>query len=500
MRKPKQKILIADPSEFNRSVLADALGKEYDILFARDGAEAVKYIRSYGVDLSLVLLDIAMPKLGGLDVLAMMDGYKWIKDIPVIVVTEDTEPKHVAKAFELGAIDYILRPYDPKVVACRAKNAIAVYERQKKLLELVEEQVYKQEKEQSLMINILSSVVEFRNGESGMHVPHIYAMTEILLQNLLKISDKYKLTPQEISLIATASAMHDVGKIAVDEKILNKPAKLTPAEFETVKKHTVYGAEMLEKVPFNRDAPLLAKAKEICRWHHERYDGKGYPDGLKGDAIPIAAQVVGLADVYDALTSDRPYKKAVRHDDAVAMIINGECGAFNPVLIKALKWAAGNIQDELRVSSLSGGGYRDVARISRELIARGETSVAARAVELLDREREKLHLIARVSGGIVFDISKEPKVLSFCDADAARLGVDTTVSCGDEKSAGGLGLETVNALFALAESATRDKPEAEAEYGITADGVTRRGKVTVLAHFTYDGVYDGATGIIRFGE
>ncbi len=501
MGKPKKKLLIADGTEFNRSVLADAVGKEYDILFARDGAETVKYIRSYGTDLSLVLMNAVMPKISGTEVLEMMNGYKWIRDIPVIVVSFDARSEIAERAFGLGAIDFVTIPFEPKVIACRAKNAIAVYERQKKLLGLIEEQVYKQEKEQSLTINVLGSVVEFRNGESGMHVPHIYAMTEILLQNLLKISDKYKLTPQEISLIATASAMHDVGKISVDEKILNKPGKLTAGEFELVKKHTVYGSDMLEKIPFNRNAPLLGRAKEICRWHHERYDGKGYPDGLRGDAIPIAAQVVGLADAYDALTSDRPYKKAYSHDAAVEMIVNGECGAFNPVLIKALKWAASNIQNELRMSSLSGAGYRDVARITRELVSRGETSVSGRAVELMGRERAKFEFLAESCKDIVFEINAEPRFLSFKDGDAARLGVSPAVTADDAKGALNAAYNGVYGLFGLPDAATAERPEICKDLKLIIDGVEKVCRVRLLAHYAgANCVFDGAVGIIETGD
>ena len=194
------------------------------------------------------------------------------------------------------------------------------------------------------MVSILSQIVEFRNGESGLHVIHINLLTSLILERLQEKTDRYDISRQEQELIATASTLHDIGKIAIDEKILNKPGKLTREEFEIMKTHTVIGANMLETVEQYQNEPLIERAHEICRWHHERYDGRGYPDGLKGDEIPISAQVVALADVYDALVSKRVYKPAYSHEKAIEMILNGECGAFNPLLLECLT----DIKDQLR--------------------------------------------------------------------------------------------------------------------------------------------------------
>ena len=488
MNERKQKILIVDDSEMNRSILADMLGEEFDIIEACDGAEAIKYIRSYGVDISLVLLDIVMPKMDGLEVLAMMNSYKWIQDIPVIMISAESASSYIGRAYELGATDYIQRPFDATVVYRRVMNAIMLYAKQKKLIGLVEDQIYKKEKEQSLLINILSHIVEFRNGESGLHVLHIYTMTEIILQTLLKRTDKYKLTPEQISLIATASALHDIGKIAIDDKILNKPGKFTPEEFEIMKKHAEYGADMLDKIPFYKNEPLLKVAKEICRWHHERYDGKGYPDGLKGDQIPISAQVVALADVYDALTSERVYKKAYSHDEAIRMILGGECGVFNPELMNVLEFAAAKIQNELRVNSLSGNSSKDINRITREIISHSELTASTRTLDLLEREREKYKFIASVAKEVVFEIYRDPLMISFLDEGSSLLGVDTSISnpLHDRKLADCFGKANLEKLFSLLESATQEEPIVSFECDVKFNGHQRRCRVTVMTQYYFN--------------
>lgn len=198
-----------------------------------------------------------------------------------------------------------------------------------------------------MMIGILSHIVEFRNGESGSHVLHINKITGMLLERLIQKTDKYDISWHDRYLITTASALHDIGKIGVDEKILNKPGRLTADEFEIMKMHTMIGASMLHSLTMYQDEELVRVATEICRWHHERYDGRGYPDGLKGDEIPISAQVVSVADVYDALASERVYKKAFPHEKAIEMIMNGECGTFNPLLLECLNDIQGRIKDEM---------------------------------------------------------------------------------------------------------------------------------------------------------
>lgn len=346
-------LLVVDDSEMNREILKEILGKEYRILEACDGEEALKMLEQYGTEISLVLLDIIMPKMDGFEVLAYMNRDKWIEDIPVIMISSEGSESYIRRAYELGASDYISRPFDAKVVYQRVINMIKLYAKQRRLIHLVTDQIYEKEKNNRMMTGILSQIVEFRNGESGLHVLHINILTQLLLEKLMRKSENYDLSWSQQHMIATASALHDIGKIGIDEKILNKPGKLTKEEFEAMKQHTIIGARMLDRLEMYHDEEMMKYAYEICRWHHERYDGKGYPDGLKGEEIPISAQVVSLADVYDALVSDRVYKKAYSHEKAMEMILNGECGMFNPLLLECLVEIQDKVHKELGIKGVN---------------------------------------------------------------------------------------------------------------------------------------------------
>lgn len=345
----KPEVLIVDDSEMNRELLAEMLGSEYKITEAENGEECMAALKQRGTGISLILLDIVMPVADGFDVLDYMTSTHRIEDIPVIMISSENSEETVRKAYEFGVTDYISRPFDTRVVCQRVANTIKLYSKQKNLTKLVTEQVNEKEKNNRMMIRILSQIVEFRNGESGSHVLHIEKLTEMLMKQLLRKTDRYQIDPQMQELIPTASALHDIGKIGIDEKILNKPGKLTPEEFEIMKKHSVIGESILTSTAANMNEPLIKVASQICRWHHERYDGKGYPDGLKGDEIPISAQIVSLADVYDALTSERVYKKAFSHEKTMEMIQAGQCGVFNPILIECLV----DIQEDVKRELLS---------------------------------------------------------------------------------------------------------------------------------------------------
>ena len=347
------RLLVVDDSEMNREILKEILGKEYRILEACDGEEALKMLEQHGTEISLVLLDIIMPKMDGFEVLAYMNRDKWIEDIPVIMISSEESESYIRRAYELGASDYISRPFDTKVVYQRVINMIKLYAKQRRLIHLVTNQIYEKEKNNRMMTGILSQIVEFRNGESGLHVLHINILTQLLLEKLMRKSENYNLSWSQQHMIATASALHDIGKIGIDEKILNKPGKLTKEEFEAMKQHTIIGARMLDSLEMYHDEEMMKYAYEICRWHHERYDGKGYPDGLKGEEIPISAQVVSLADVYDALVSDRVYKKAYSHEKAIEMILNGECGMFNPLLLECLVEIQDKVRKELGIKGVN---------------------------------------------------------------------------------------------------------------------------------------------------
>lgn len=348
--KERQQILIVDDSQINCEILAEILKDEYRILEAANGEECINLLKQYGTGIALLLLDINMPVMDGFEVLALMNRKHWIEDIPVIIISSENSASYVRRAYEMGASDYISRPFDVQVVHQRVSNAIKLYAKQRRLISLVTDQIREKEKNNQMMISILSQIVEFRNSESGSHVLHINIITGMLLERLMQKTDQYRLQWSDQFLITTASALHDIGKIGIDEKILNKPGKLTKEEFEIMKTHTLIGASMLKSIEMYQNEKLLQVVYQICRWHHERYDGKGYPDGLKGEEIPISAQVVAIADVYDALVGKRVYKKAFSHETAIHMILNGECGAFNPLLLECLT----DIQNRLKEETKSG--------------------------------------------------------------------------------------------------------------------------------------------------
>lgn len=332
--KVKQQILIVDDSEMNREILTEMLQDDFRILEAENGEEALKMLKQYGTGISLMLLDIVMPVMNGFEVLAAMAREHWMDDIPVIMISSEGSEDYIRRAYEMGIADYIRRPFDAKIVYQRVFNTIKLYAKQRRLISLVADQIYEKEKNNRMMVGILSQIVEFRNGESGPHVLHIQTLTRLLLERLVQKTGQYGLSWSEQYMISMASALHDIGKIGIDEKILNKPGKLTKEEFDIMKTHTLIGATMLENLKMYQGEILLEVAYQICRWHHERYDGSGYPDGLVGDEIPISAQIVSLADVYDALISERSYKKGYTHERAIEMILSGECGIFNPILIE----------------------------------------------------------------------------------------------------------------------------------------------------------------------
>ncbi len=341
----KSQILLVDDSAMNRMILKEILGDDYSILEAENGQECLEKMQAEAGNIALVLLDINMPVMDGFEVLKAMNANHTIEDIPVIMISSDDSDDAIRRSYELGASDYVNRPFDARIVYRRVTNTIKLYAKQRRLVQMVSDQIRARENNTDMLVGVLSHIVEFRNGESGAHVRHIRIITELLLHRLLEISSQYPITAEQQDNIPLASALHDIGKIGIDEKILNKPGKLTPEEFEVVKTHSMLGAEMLHQLENFNEQPLLQTAYEITRWHHERWDGRGYPDGLKGDEIPISAQLVALADVYDALTSERCYKKAFSHEKAVQMILNGECGAFNPLLLQCLT----DMQTDLKV-------------------------------------------------------------------------------------------------------------------------------------------------------
>ncbi len=344
----KSQILLVDDSAMNRMMLTEILGDSYHVLEAENGRECMEKLQAEAGNIALVLLDINMPVMDGFEVLKAMNANHTIEDTPVIMISSEDSDAAIRRSYELGASDYVNRPFDARIVYRRVTNTIKLYAKQRRLVQMVSDQIRARENNTDMLVGVLSHIVEFRNGESGAHVRHIRIITELLLRRLLEFSSRYSITAEQQDMIPLASALHDIGKIGIDEKILNKPGKLTPEEFKVIQTHSMLGAKMLHDLDGFAEQPLLQTAYEIARWHHERWDGRGYPDGLKGDEIPISAQLVSLADVYDALTSERCYKKAFSHEKAVQMILNGECGAFNPLLLQCLTDVQADLKEELK--------------------------------------------------------------------------------------------------------------------------------------------------------
>ncbi len=478
--KDKEVILVVDDSDLNRSILSDMLEDEYEILEAADGVEAVALLQKHGAEIDLVLLDIMMPRMDGFEVLAVMHRHHWIDTIPVIMISAETASSAIERAYDLGVSDFISRPFDVFIVRRRVVNTLMLYAKQKKLMGLVEDQIIAKERSNNLMVSILSHIVEFRNGESGLHVLHIRVLTEMLLKTLCNKTDQYNLTHKDIDLISLASALHDIGKIGIDEKILNKPGKLTLEEYTEMKKHSMLGAQMLEELPF-KEEPLIKVAYEICRWHHERYDGKGYPDGLKGDEIPISAQIVSLADVYDALTSERVYKKAYSHEVAIQMILNNECGTFNPIVLECLTDSADQIQEELQANTVGSSAEVEIHKAAEEMMRHNEVSASERTLKLLEWERIKYDFYASYTKDIMFEYSAESDILTIPKWCAEEYGIDEAIVTPDYNLSMDklMGTNTWERLNKKLRETTPDSPLVEFQYSIVWNGKPRN--ISVIA-------------------
>lgn len=423
--KDRNLALIVDDSELNRSMLADILSDEYDIIEAENGLEAISQFEKHQFDISLVLLDIVMPEMDGFEVLAIMSKNKWIERVPVIIISAESSSSYIDNAYDLGATEFISRPFDPKTVQRRASNTVMLYSKQNMLENMVTEQMLDKEKSNLIMVELLSHIVEFRNGESGMHVLNIRSITKMLLTQLCRTSDRYASIRSKISLIANASSLHDIGKISVPEHILNNPGSLSADEWVVMKAHSMAGANILESTRYYPDEELVRVARDICRWHHERYDGGGYPDALVGEQIPIEAQVVALADVYDALTHKRVYKEAISHEESMRMILNGECGAFNPLLLQCLVDIAPQLKSEMDMKSLGRITKEDMLDITRSMMQTGD--VSNRTLALLEQERTKYQFFAHLSQEIQFEYNVKTDLLMLSEWGAEMLGLSSII-------------------------------------------------------------------------
>lgn len=495
----RKKILIVDDSEMNRSLLSDILCSEYDILEAENGMEASAILHSHEQEIAVMLLDIVMPVMDGFEMLDVMNKNGWIKSIPVIMISAEAASAYVDRAYDLGVNDYISRPFDERTVRRRVINTIMLSAKQKELVNMVTEQIVEKERDNKIMVEILSNIVEFRNGESGLHVLHIRTLTDLILRRLLEKTDKYKISKKDIPLICNASALHDIGKISIPSKILNKPGRLTPEEYEIMKTHSAEGARMLKDIPMREQEPLIEMGYRICRWHHERYDGRGYPDGLKGEEIPIAAQIVALADVYDALTSKRVYKDAYSHETAVDMILNGECGTFNPLLLECLQDISATLKTEFASLVVEKNKEIEMMDTVEQIMERGELDVSERTLKLLEHERMKSRFYADMSREIQFEYTVTPEMMILSEWGAAYLGMPETIinPRGEDFGKKIFGGDDFEILLTRTKNAPESSPVIEGTYLLNINGQERWSKV--ITRSIWEGEtpeYTGAIGKI----
>ena len=500
IREQRYTILVADDSEMNRSILRSMLEESYDIVEAEDGLQALAILQQMEQEIALVLLDLVMPNMDGFDVLSAMNKYNWIDSVPVIMISAESTHDFIERAYNMGVTDYISRPFDMMVVRRRVINTIMLYAKQRRLAGMVNEQIYQREKVNNLMISILSHIVEFRNEESGLHVMHIQTMTEILLKSLMRKTDRYNLDRETINLIGNASTLHDVGKIGIPTEILNKPGRFTPEEFAIMKQHSQMGADMMKSVP-DQEEPLVKYAYEICRWHHERYDGRGYPDGLKGEDIPISAQVVALADVYDALTSPRVYKPAHPHEKALSMILNGECGAFQPLLLECLVESSDIIQREMAEDTTARSDQRAAENAMMELSQYEELSTTDRTLRVLEQERTLHRFFTELSSDILFEYASAPPVLTLSPSGVQQLGLEATTldPYHDKRVQELVGLDLLTELSQLLRNTTPESPVVEFHCAILLNGRTVPVHITSRSMWSADEPpqYTGAIGKVE---
>jgi putative two-component system response regulator len=427
MIREKQQILIVDDQEMNRSLLSDMLEDNYSVLEATDGVEALEIMRAQSMDIACVLLDVRMPRMDGFEVLAHMKTERLLDLMPVIIISNDDSMEAVENSYALGANDYINRPFNNYIVQKRVENTIFLYRKTKNLMELVAEQVEEKEKSNANMITALSAIVEFRNGESGNHVLQIRIITEILLEHIMMQYPEYDLDYSAIANISNAASLHDIGKITIPSEILNKPGRLTAEEFEVMKTHSAMGSEMLDNMKGLVESNVIFDyAWQICRWHHERWDGRGYPDKLVGEEIPICAQVVALADVYDALTSKRVYKPAYTHEKAMEMILGGECGQFNPKLMEALREVRNILPEKISNKNAGKDQLFDIVEISNEILIKKD-GLSERTINLVEEERTKYQFLADLSNEIIIDYDVDEDVITFSEKGGEELNLPLVI-------------------------------------------------------------------------
>lgn len=461
----RKRVLIVDDVELNRFILKGILCADFDVVEAESGKEALDILKKESSDIAIVLLDIIMPEMDGFAVLASMQKHGYLNFIPVIIISTESAAQYVDKAYEMGATDFINKPYNPNVVLHRVLNTIKLFNRQQTLMDIVTEQVYEKHHYADMMVNILSTVMEMKNGESGLHILHINTITRILTENLLLLTDKYTFSKSDIQLICVASSLHDIGKIAIPDEIINKPGKLTEEEFAIMKTHSEKGAKMIESLTEYKDERLIKFAYDICLYHHERYDGKGYPMGLKGEQIPIWAQIVSVADVFDALISERVYKKAYTPEKALEMIINGECGLFNPLIVQSLINSNKQILAALSHVSAAEKWEEKAKYVANDVEKYHINTFSNKSLEFSSSNIAKLKFLTESSDGLVFDYSLTDGEMVISANPELGVNEDIVFDPLDREQANKhFYMPAYDKAVELLHMATPQKPDVEFEY------------------------------------
>ena len=474
----ERKLLIADDSELNRAILVSVLEKNFDILEAADGKEAIATLAAHEGNIAALLLDVVMPEADGFEVLEEMNRRGWIDEIPTIMISVETGGSYIDRAFQLGAADYVSRPFVPNMIRRRVINAILLHTKTRKLTGLIADLFYRRERNTDILAAILGYAVEARSGERGTHMTNVSRITGLLLHRLLERTDRCPIGPEDIETVCIASSLHDIGKLLIPEDILTKPTALTPGEFDIVKQHTRLGAKIISDLPIYQNETIIKYALEICRWHHERWNGEGYPDGLKGDRIPLAAQIVSLADAYDVLVHQRSYKAPCTHEQAMAMLHNGDCGSFNPLLLSCL--------DEVGEAARRGVDRKAAARRSPrrtvEELYRGQDLAAARMTQQLEDAYAKQDFLFALSREIWFEYTPHPSSLRLSRGAAEQMGLPSMIVAplDDPDFLARVGAETVDAVRRRLADLTADEAYLEVAAHLVLNGQPRRCQLTIL--------------------
>ena len=475
----RRKLLIADDSEMNRAMLANMLDHDFQIIEAVDGHETISALEMYKGEIAALLLDIVMPEMDGFQVLEEMQRRGWTESVPTIMISAEMGSAYIDRAFELGASDYINRPFATGIIRRRIINAILLHTKKQQLMDIVSTYFYRHEKNTEEMVSILSSAVEHRCCGGGRHMAGVSCLTGLLLRRLLAREDVHPLDPADVETVCMAASLHDIGKLMIPCELLEKPDRLTPEEYEIVKRHTVIGAQLIAELPGYQGEKLTKYAMEICRWHHERWNGEGYPDGLKGDRIPLAAQIVSLADAYDVLVHQRSYKAPCTHEQAMAMLHNGDCGSFNPLLLSCL--------DEVGEAARRGVDRKAAARRSPrrtvEELYRGQDLAAARMTQQLEDAYAKQDLLFALSGEIWFEYTPHPSSLRLSRGAAEQMGLPSMIVAplDDPDFLARVGAETVDAVRRRLADLTADEAYLEVAAHLVLNGQPRRCQLTILA-------------------